>query len=121
MPTYQETLLLDSPADARASIDALKDTFEASARVAQLDERPLRVSSGSRLAYRLFGVMLGSNVPVQLRFEILPDDGPTRVVLTMSSDAGWYLVGTTIAEQTFRRRFAEITERLSERGFTVAR
>lgn len=119
-PTYQETLSLNSSADPQACMGALKDIFESTARLKQLDETALEVSIGSRLAYRLFGVMLGTNVPVKLRFDMKPEGATTQVVLTMSSDAGWYLFGTTIAEQAYRGRFTEIVARLHHQGFTTA-
>jgi len=118
-PMYQETVALASTADPRACLSLLIGLFGSTARIEQLDETTLEVTSGSRVAYRLFGAFLGANVPVKLRFHLRPEDGGTRVELAMRSDAGWYLSGTTLAEQAYQRRFAEIVTRLQQRHFTI--
>ena len=115
-PKYQETITLASAADPRTCLRLLKDSFESTARIEQLGEATLEVTSGSRVAYRLFGVLLGAQVPMKLRFDLSPEDTGTRVELAMRSDAGWYLFGTTLADHAYQQRFAEVVARLQQRG-----
>lgn len=91
------------------------------ARLEQPDDRTLLARSGSRLAYRLMGARLsGQDLPMRLRLELEPMVGESLVKVTTSSDQGWYLFSTSLAENAYRTRFDRLLDDFKTEGLTLA-
>jgi len=86
-------------------------------RIIQPDSKTLLVSSGSRLRYRLLGMWSArQHLPLTLRFQLAPHGGDIVVKLTLTSDAGWYLVQTPMGRQAYRARFVDLLTAMKAHG-----
>lgn len=114
--TLSTTLIGATPADQ--VLTRLRQlSWGPSARKDQPTDTTLRISSGSKLRYRMLGKWAGrQNLPLIAVFHLEPHEDGTSVHFTLTSDEGWYLLQTPLARNAYRALFEELLAAMSAEG-----
>ncbi|WP_328291202.1 hypothetical protein OG218_00275 [Kineococcus sp. NBC_00420] len=120
-------ITLSTTLDSTASVDEVLTrlrqlSWGPSVRWDQPTDTTLRISSGSRLRYRMLGKWAGGqHFPLSAVFHLEPHEHGTSVHFTLTNNEGWYLLQTPRGREACRARFDELLAAMSAEGIVEHR